>query len=215
MMIDIGDELSKTAAWKQLTCENSLVTKNFQKVDTGDCGPKRRRRRSRGLLKASVNLARDKNGKECPVLIKNQKGSRKVVSESSKCASADKRKERTDTSNGRRIRKKSKNIEEQLPPWEQPFGSPPRKDFGLMEIPEDGLSVDPACSRTDSFMSDFNLTSQKESPIPSRCPVIESHASDLSPKVSQLRQDLPDVSKSILSSPLCESGDASAEEDIL
>lgn len=49
-----------------------------------------------------------------------------------------------------------------LPPWEQPYHSPPRKDFGLLHIPADDSlllpDVDPACIKVDTTPADQNET---------------------------------------------------------
>ncbi|XP_065646668.1 sodium bicarbonate cotransporter 3 isoform X3 [Hydra vulgaris] len=160
MIIDIGDELAKTAAWKQLTghTKNSLDSKNFPNTGSGESGSRRRRRRSRGSLNKNISLTKNKDGKECVALNTNNRASRKD-SKNLKCDYLNEQSSQSDISNDKRTRKKSKNMKDQLPPWEQPIGSPPRKDLGLLEIFEDSLSIDPACTRTDS-------------PIPA-CPVIK------------------------------------------
>jgi len=101
-----------------------------------------------------------------------------------------------------------------LPPWEQPYHSPPRKDFGLLHIPTDDNmvpDVDPACSVAQSS-ADNNSNSENVSPNETN-----ETKTTLDDTISPIVTDRKD---SILSdSPRHsnvggdESGDASAELD--
>lgn len=202
--VNIAEELSKTAAWKQLMKDelsNSPIS-NSPKLERQTSSKRRRksRRKSAGdmprehtstfLLDQTDSQFKRKDSQiEKSPLHQESENSNEPILSNDRNAQTDRslsndrkelkeRKISKDRSGSGRKRKKSRDhsvkehhkhehhrkhehelvqkipVEEPLPPWEQPYHSPPRKDFGLLKIPEDDCSVDPACSRSESPPSD-------------------------------------------------------------
>jgi len=175
--VSIAEELSKTAAWKQLMHgenSNSGIS-NSPKIDRQNSRKRRKKRKP-----SNVNLKEEENNEDFfldqtdSYFKRDSQLSRKNSSEHLlKKETNEKQMERGSSKHKKGTSKKSNNHErgsfkEQrsqhkqskpkpviteeaaIPPWEQPYHSPPRKDFGLLKIPEDDCSVDPACSRSDN-----------------------------------------------------------------
>ena len=246
--VNISEELSKTAAWKQLTyVENSnSPLSTSPKNDNTDNVKKRRRKRSRDFLRKdkdstspkihrsnnssnyddptdgyeSVDNEEEEEEEVSKTRVKRQSTLDKKRSETKdrgimkRQASHDRMKrqgsqdhDRTtkrQSSQDRKHKKKSIPTQETpLPPWEQPYHSPPRKDFGLLKIPEDDLSFDPACLRSDSPKSESNECSRMPS---------QSNTPERSLTPEQSVTSTPNITRNCRPNPE-HSGEASWEED--
>ena len=201
--VNISEELSKTAAWKQLTyIENSnSPLSTSPKNDTVDTKRRRKRKRTREVVQkdtTSPKIHRKTSNSKKPVenyLLKGIKEHTKIQPEKKSTKREMKRQSSHDRGN-----KKVIGVETSLPPWEQPYQSPPRKDFGLLKIPENDLSIDPACSRSNSPKSDSCNARCSNAHTPINTPPHSSCST--SERTDDFRESTPVYS-----------GDASWEED--
>lgn len=175
--VNISEELTKTAAWKQLTYENSYSPFGTSPQDDSMDGKKRRRKRSRDHSKQK-DISPKLDGKQiyvgqsedCITLTLPSDEDKNVRDSNDRFSSQRQSHDRNSSKRHDPLKRQSshdrkrKTMKEKpqtfeaapLPPWEQPYHSPPTKDFGRLKIPEDDLSIDPACSRSDSAKSYSN-----------------------------------------------------------
>lgn len=163
--------MSKTAAWKQLMKDELSLSamSNSPSIERQSSRKRRKSRRKSAndtskdpttfLLDQTDSQFKRKDSVKPAVsenisMVRNEPKDRKFSKDRQVCSRKKKKSREFSVKENRKQSPVESGNDEPLPPWEQPYHSPPRKDFGLLKIPEDDCSVDPACSRSESPPTD-------------------------------------------------------------
>lgn len=163
--------MSKTAAWKQLMKDELSLSamSNSPSIERQSSRKRRKSRRKSAndtskdpttfLLDQTDSQFKRKDSVKPAVsenisMVRNEPKDRKFSKDRQVCSRKKKKSREFSVKENRKQSLVESGNDEPLLPWEQPYHSPPRKDFGLLKIPEDDCSVDPACSRSESPPTD-------------------------------------------------------------